>query len=392
MCLEHNMEQHTKDLMSIRENVQVIDQQLLENLATRRKLSIKIAACKANSNSGIRNFPVEHNRLGVLIEKGKELGLDAFSVSRFYQNIIEDSVLTQHAYLHRLENPGMVPEKPAVAILGGEGAYSQFAAKKYFSFTACAIEEKGKETFHDVLAAVEDGSADYGILPFMNSLTGLIEEACQALLDTDLEAVGEVYLPIEHCLLGKNWNYPISNIRNIYAHPQVFAQCRPYLNTLKGANLVPVKSTTHALVKVCEGRVNETAIGSAIAGNIFGLKTMKSNIHGDKQNYTRFLVIAKHRHRVPKEVEAKTTLAFVPEAGTLTEILLEFHDRDISLSHLETLPGGPGLWDKIYLVDILRDCEDPKTGAAIEVLKTRTDYLKVLGSYPSGRITSFFGV
>jgi len=387
------MEQQTEDLLNIRENVDILDHKLLEMIATRRRLSEKIAASKRFDGSGIRNYPIEQVRLGQLIEKGRTLGIDPFSVSKFYQNIIEDSVLTQHAHLHHLENLGSLPEEPRVAYLGGEGAYSQFAARKYFSFARHPVKEMGLPSFPEVLKTLAKGSADYAVLPFVNSLTGLIEEACDVILSHEGQVVGEIYLPVEHCLLGQNWDYPVSNIRTIYAHPQVFAQCKAYLRSLKNATLVPVESTFHALQKVSEGRVNEAAIGSAVAGNIYGLKALKSNLHGDQQNFTRFLVLANIPHKVPSSVEAKTTLAFSPEGNgmELAQILLEFHDRDIPVSPLESKPGGPGLWGRIYLMDITGRSDDPKVISALEVMKTQTGFLKILGCYPSGRITSFFG-
>ncbi len=387
------MEQRTEDLLNIRENVETLDRKLLEMIASRRRLSEKIATCKRGETSPVRNFPIEQSRLSDLIEQGRELGLDPFSVSLFYQNIIEDSVLTQHAHLHRLENLETFPETPRVAYLGGPGAYSQFAAKKYFSFSKNPLEEVGCSSFTGTIGALLDGSADYAVLPYVNSRTGLIREAAEAILAADCQAVGEVYLPIEHCLLGQNWDYPVSGIRTIYGHAEAIAQCKGYLKSLKNASVIPVESTYHALLKVAEGRVNEAAIGSAVAGSIYGLKALKSNLLGDHQNYTRFLVLASIPHKVSPSVEAKTTLAFSPvdEGRGPGEILLEFHDRDIPVSPLESMPLENGLWQRIYLIDIFGRPGDPAVQSALEVLKNQTAVLKIMGSYPSGRVTSFFG-
>lgn len=387
------MDNQTDDLITLRADFQAIDQQLLEMIATRRTLSERIASWKARQGFSIRDFPAEQNRLAILIEKGKELGLDAFSVSKFYQNFIEDSVMTQNATLHTLENNGSIPKTPKVAFLGGEGSYSQLAAKKHFSFAKKSISELGKNSFKASLQAVEEGEADYAVLPFINSTTGLIGDACDALLESGVSAIGEIFLPIEHCLLGKNWNYPTGNIKTIYAHPQVFAQCRPFLETLGNATLVPCDSTTDALKRVCEGPANQAAIGSTVAGNIFGLKVLKSNIHGERQNFTRFLVLSRTPHRVPKQVSAKTTLALVPKTtpGALSEILLEFSDREITANLLEARPAGHGLWDRVYLLDIEERLECPRLDAALKVVETKTLSLKIIGHYPSARITSFFG-
>ena len=387
------MDQQTEDLITLRADFQAIDQQILEMIATRRTLSERIAGWKAREGFSIRDFPSELDRLGFLIEKGKALGIDAFSVSKFYQSFIEDSVMTQCATLYTLENNGSIPEAPAVAFLGGEGSYSQLAAKKYFSFANKPITELGHSSFPDLLQAVVDEEADFAVLPFINSTTGLITDACNALLACDVSAVGEIFLPIEHCLLGKNWNYPTQNIKAIYAHPQVFAQCRPYLASLEQASLVPCTSTTEALTRLCEGPANQAAIGSSIAGNIFGLKVLKSNLQGDQQNFTRFLVLGKTPQRVPKQVGAKTTLALTPKANAtaLSEILLEFSDRDINASLLEALPSPGGLWDRVYLLDVEERLDDSRLEAALNVIETKTLFMKVLGHYPSARISSFFG-
>jgi len=387
------MEQNTEELIAIRENVEVLDAQLLEMIANRRRLSERIAACKRSSLKSIRNFPVEQTRLQDLIAKGGALGLDPFSVSRFYQSIIEDSVLTQHAHLLTLENLNTLPEKPRVAYLGGPGAYSQFAALKFFSFSKKPVEEVAAESFKGVIDALEAGRADYALLPYSNSKTGLIREATDALLGSPVHAVGEVYLPIEHCLLGQNHDYPVSGLKTIYGHPEAIAQCRGYLSTLKGVTVEPVPSTSHALIKVAEGRVNEAAIGSAVAGSIFGLKAIKTNIHGDQQNITRFLVVSLAPHKIPPSVEAKTTLAFCPEGegGGLAELLLEFHDRDIPLSGLESKPSELGPWERIYLMDIHGRPGDERVQTALDVLKGKTAFLKILGSYPTGRVSNFFG-
>ena len=391
------MDTTKKDLHDIREDIRTLDEQFLKIIAERRRLSHQVAISKSGNGKDIRDVEVEQLHLGELVTKGKALGLDAESVSKLYQSILEDSVLTQHATLQAAENPPEDPnedmDQPKVALLGGEGSYSQLAANKHFCHGGHTITEIACNSFEKIIRKVETGEADHGLLPVMNSLTGSFEEAYNLLRTLTLSVTGEVILPIEHCLLAKNEGFPLQDIRNVYAHPQVLAQCAGYLKQLTGATLVNCSSTTEALSRVCEGKANEVAIGGAVAGQTFGLRVLGFNIQGSRQNYTRFLVLSHQAKRVSRQVPAKTTIAVIPRqsAGGLADVLLVLKEHSINIRQMESRPSQGATWELMFFLDLEMNLRDENAPRALEGLEKKANFVKVLGCYASAEINPFQG-
>ena len=389
------METTNKDLHDIREDIRTLDEEFLKIIAARRKLSHQVAVSKSSTGKNIRDTEVEHLRLGELVSKGKAMGLDAQSVSNLYQTILEDSVLTQHATLQATENPDEVIEQPKVALLGGEGSYSQLAAHKHFGHHVGngghAIHEIPCDSFEKIIRKVETGEADHGLLPVMNTLTGSIPEAYNRLRTLTLSVTGEVILPVEHCLLAKNEGFPLKDIRTVYAHPQAIAQCASYLKQLGGATLVNCTSTTEALTRVCEGKANEVAIGGAVAGQTFGLRVLGFNIQGSRQNYTRFLVLSGEAKRVSRQVPAKTTIAVIPQqsAGGLADVLMVLKEHGINIRQMDSRPSQGATWELMFFLDLEMNVRDEIAPRVLEGLEKKATFVKVLGCYASAEINPF---
>ena len=385
------MENTNKDLHDIREDIRTLDEEFLRIVAERRKLSHRVAMSKATNGKNVRDTAVEQLRLAELVTKGKNLGLDAHSVSRLYQTILEDSVLTQHASLQTSENEDHDIAAPKVAFLGGEGAYSQLAALKHFGHLGRAVTEVGCDSFDKIIRKVETGEADFGVLPVMNSLTGSIPDAYNLLRTLTLAVTGEVILPIEHCLLAKNEGFPLSDIRTLYAHPQAMAQCEAYLKQMPQAKRVACSSTTEALVKVCEGKASDAAIGGAVAGQTFGLRVLGFNIQGSKQNYTRFLVLAREARRVSRRVPAKTTIAMIPRqsAGGLAEALDVLKEHGVNIRQMDSRPSQRATWELMFFLDLEMNLRDEIAPRVLEGLEAKATFVKVLGCYASAEINPF---
>ena len=107
-----------------------------------------------------------------------------------------------------------------VAFQGERGAYSEAAETHFFKEP---IETIPYPTLYEVLESVEIGKADYAVLPVENSLEGSVPESYDLLLTTKLNAVGEIYHKIRHCLIGLQ---KLEKIDTVYSHPQALGQCR----------------------------------------------------------------------------------------------------------------------------------------------------------------------
>lgn len=376
------------ELNDIRQAISDTDQQLLGLLAKRRALALAVAEAKLSQNKPIRDTKREQELLLSLIEKGKLQGLDAQYVTRIFHVIIEDSVLQQQAKVQGQLN-GDSTQAVRVAFLGGQGSYSYWATQKYFTRRAEQIIELGCDSFNEIVKAVETGHADYALLPIENTSSGSINEVYDILQHTRLSIVGELTHPIEHCLLGLPGT-DLSKIRQVCSHPQVIAQCSQFLLGLTNVKIDYCDSSSAAFAKVKELQdPTIIAIGGEEGGKLYGLEVLTRQLANQKDNVSRFIVVARKAVNVAKAIPAKTTFIMYTgqQPGALVEALLVLKQHGISMSKLESrpIPGNP--WEEMFYVDVAANLSDYAMTRALEELNSLTKFVKVLGCYPSDDIT-----
>lgn len=376
------------ELNDIRLAISNTDQQLLTLLAQRRQLALAVADAKLAQNKPIRDQQREQELLLSLIEKAKALGLDAHYVTRLFHVIIEDSVLQQQAKIQGKLN-GDSSQAVRVAFLGGQGSYSYWATQKYFTRRAEHIIELGCDSFNEIVKAVETGHADYAVLPIENTSSGSINEVYDILQHTRLSIVGELTHPIEHCLLGLPGT-DLSKIRQVCSHPQVIAQCSQFLQGLSNVKIDYCDSSSTAFAKVKELQdPTIIAIGGEEGGKIYGLEVLTRQLANQKDNVSRFIVVARKPVSVAKAIPAKTTFIMYTgqQPGALVEALLVLKQHGISMSKLESRPITGNPWEEMFYVDVAANLSDYAMTRALEELNNITKFVKVLGCYPSDDIT-----
>jgi chorismate mutase/prephenate dehydratase len=276
-----------------------------------------------------------------------------------------------------------------VAFLGDKGSYSYLATQKYFSRRPGELLEIGCQSFAEIIHKVESTEADYAVLPIENTTSGSINEVYDQLQHTQLSVIGELTHPIRHTLLvGANTS--IDKIKTLYAHPQVFTQCSHFLAELGNVEVKTMDSTSSAMLTVSElKRDDVAAIGSEAGGNLYGLMAIKSNLANQKENHSRFIVVARNPVVVPLQVPAKTTLVMstIQKPGALVEALLVLRENSINMTKLESrpIPGNP--WEEMFYIDVEGNVEDGPVQNALAALRGITRYIKVLGCYPSEEIS-----
>ena len=236
---------------------------------------------------------------------------------------------------------------------------------------------------------MENEDADYAVLPIENTSSGSINEVYDQLQHTHLSIIGELTHPIRHALLVVG-DGEIKDIKTLYAHPQVFAQCSHFLADLGNIEVKTCDSTSSAMLKVKEARDNTfAAIGSEAGGGLYGLTAIKSNLANQKENHSRFIVVAKSAVKVPLQVPAKTTLIMstVQTPGALLEALTILRDNNINMTKLESRPITGNPWEEMFYLDVEGNVEDGPMQNALEQLRKNARTLKVLGCYPSEEIS-----
>lgn len=270
-----------------------------------------------------------------------------------------------------------------IAFQGEKGAFSEAAAIKFWKSDIAPVPKK---TFDDVFQSVWKGGSDFGIVPIENSQTGSIHQNVDLLLEYSVSVVGEVILRIRHCLLAIP-SVRASDIRRIYSHPQALEQCSDFLSRQKNVEIIPMYDTAGSARFVAEKKIkNGAAIASVQAGKDYGLTFLKRGIENHEQNYTRFLVIS--RQALSPTRHAKTSVVFslkdIP--GGLFKALSVFALRDINLLKIESRPLRRGPWKYWFYLDFEGTMLDPACAHAIDHLGEITRFMKVLGSYPAGKI------
>ena len=231
---------------------------------------------------------------------------------------------------------------PKAAIQGEEGSFSEEAGVKYWGKSVVFVP---KQSFEEVVKAVESDETNYGLLPIENVLIGSISTTYDLLLESSLSITGEVVTPVSHFLLAME-KVPLDGIKRIYSHPAALSQCSSFLQSLKNCEIVPIYDTAGSAMKISRERDRESAaIASKLAAKIYNLEIVAERLEDHPNNQTRFIVISKS----PEETHyknAKTSVIFTTlhQPGALFKALKIFNDYGINLTKLESRPHRTEPW------------------------------------------------
>ncbi len=276
---------------------------------------------------------------------------------------------------------------------GISGAYSEIASE-IFSKQNNLKNTKiiGFPNFENIFEKVENGKLDFGIIPVENSLGGSIHKNFDLLNIYNLKVVGEVYVQVKHQLLSLK-DTKREDVKEIYSHWQALAQCANNLKTLfPNAKTIEFFDTAGSAEFIKnEKDKTKVCIASEKAGKIHDLKILQKNFHDDKENYTRFLVVAKNYAKFTNHKPAsfyKTSLIFA--GGNVTGFLFKalgcFSLRDINLTKIESRPMPKSPWKYYFYLDFEGKYDDEKVKNAINNLKEIANEVKILGSYKASKI------
>jgi len=242
-------------------------------------------------------------------------------------------------------------------------------------------------TVPDVVAAVESGDCEAGVVPIENSIEGSVNVTLDTLaFDNDgVQIRGEIVRPIRHALLAKEGT-ALADIKGVVSHPHATAQCREYLAAnLPNAAVHAANSTAEAAQIVADRGPIEpwAAIGTTLAAELYGLAVLAEDIEDRAENSTRFVVLGRSRHE-PTGSDKSSLVCYIEKdrPGSLLAILHEFSDRQINLTKLESRPTKEKLGEYCFFIDMEGHADEPPVRYAIESLRTKILQVKVLGSYP----------
>jgi chorismate mutase/prephenate dehydratase len=373
-------------LASLRGKLDRVDRRLLEVLRERLETVADIARVKAEGLSFLRDHERETELLARVEGWARELGLDGFRTHEIFREIIAMSLKAQEeALLQREQVERSARGALRVAFQGIEASYSQLAATKYFAARSSSMEFVGRRTFAEALAMAESGEVGYAFLPIENTTAGSINQTYDLLRQTDLRIVGEEILHVRHCLLGVE-GARAGTLHRVLSHPQALTQCSRFLAGLDGVELVAFEDTAAAAREVRRaGELNQGAIASFEAAEIYGLEVLEEGIADQDENWTRFVVISGLEITLDPRIPAKTSLVLTTphREGALAHCLNLLAEHGLNLTKLESRPVPSRPWEYLFYVDIEGSVESESAALGIAELRRECPYLRVLGSYPA---------
>jgi chorismate mutase / prephenate dehydratase len=348
------------ELAKLRERIDALDLEILRLVNERAGLARDIGKIKGEA---VVYRPEREAQVLRRISKNNPGPLPGGSVTRLFTEII--------SACRALE------DSLSVACLGPKGTFSEEAAIKHFGTQApaalCA-------SIDDVFRAVESGAVGYGVVPVENSTEGAVGRTLDLLLSTPLRMCGEVLLPVHQNLLGRA--AAAADIKRIYSHAQSLAQCNRWLNqNCPKAERVPVASNAEA-ARLARDDSEAGAIAGRTAAEHYGLAMLAANIEDEPNNTTRFAVVA--RQDVPPSGKDKTSfvMSALNHPGAIHELLTPLAQHQVSMTRLESRPSRTGLWEYVFFVDIEGHQRLDNVARALDEIRQRAAFLKILGSYP----------
>jgi chorismate mutase/prephenate dehydratase len=271
-------------------------------------------------------------------------------------------------------------ERPiTVAYLGPAGTYSEAALVRHFGHAARTL---GCATLDEVFQAAENGKAEFAVVPVENSTEGAVGRTLDLMIETPLKICGEVQLRIRHQLLVAPAVADLKSIRRVFSHSQSLAQCQRWLNThLPDAERVAVSSNAEA-ARLASSQADAAAIAGELAGERYGLKPLFADIEDEAGNTTRFLVLGPEEAEPSGKDKTSLVLAARNRPGAIHELLSPMARHGVSMTRLESRPSKTALWEYVFFVDIEGHQQDAPVLAALNEIREKALFCKVLGSYP----------
>ncbi|QIP30150.1 prephenate dehydratase [Deinococcus radiodurans] len=269
-----------------------------------------------------------------------------------------------------------------MAFQGNPGSYGEIAA---LNALPQVRETLGYPTFHEVARAVENGEADYGVLPVENSLMGAIHQSIDLLTETELHVTGEVVVRVSHCLMALP-GVEMADIRKVGSQQPALDQCTHLIREHGWQPLAKHDTAGSAKDLAERGARDEAAIASRRAAELYGLNILQTGVEDEPFNFTRFMVLSRHAPE-PSDAPHKTSLIFAVRhtPGFLLETLGEL--RGLNLSRIESRPRRDRAWSYLMYVDIEGKASDPQVAQALAGILVKASYAKIIGSYPAAQGT-----
>lgn len=374
-------------LDELRQKIDQVDSKLVELFEERLDLVEKIAKYKEEKGLPIfdscREKQVLEKTLSRLKNKTRAKQIEEFFknlmlISRNYQaeKIFSQEIKMKIEFDHNKKNSSQ--QRLRVCFQGLSGSFSEQALHEYFG---SEVEKVCVPQFEDVFKELENGSVDRGVLPLENSSTGSVSEIYDLLRRYDFFICGEKIIDVQHNLLGIK-GAKLSEIKQVYSHPQAFLQSSEFFKSHPEMELIPCHNTAAGaeyVKNIC--RPDRAAVASKRAAEIFQLDLIAENINYNKNNKTRFIMISTEQKLNPRNNKVSIVFALEHNVGSLYNALKYFAENSLNLVKIESRPRLEQPWQYFFYLDFEGNLEEKRVKDAIRLIENNSFYFKLLGNY-----------
>ena len=373
-------------LEELRAQLGSVDDKIVELYEERMKLCEEIGICKIENGYKTFDRQREKNTITDVMNKVSS-DINKKGIGEVYEQLLAISRKLQYKQLVEAGALGRLPfigidlldkDTARVVFQGTEGAYSQAAMEHYFGKDC---NNYHVHTFREAMEAIEEGAADYAVLPIENSTAGAVNEIYDLLVEFENYIVGETIIPIKNTLSGLPGT-DISEIERVYSKAEALMQASHFLDDHSDWQQISVANTAIAARKIRDDKDQaQAAVCSAYAAEVHGLEILEENINDDQTNCTRFIVVTNQKVFLKHAQKISICLELPHESGSLYRLLSHFIYNDLNMTRIESRPIEGKNWEYRFFIDFEGNMADPAVKNAIRGLREESRNMRILGNY-----------
>ncbi len=270
-----------------------------------------------------------------------------------------------------------------MAFLGERGTFSEEAAKELLGET---FESVPRPTFDALFTAIDEGKADFILVPLENSLVGSVHRCYDLLLESSLGIAAEIILPISHLLIGCR-GATLKSIKTVESHPVALAQCERFFTRHENLKRVAADDTAGSVRRVIEsGDLSRAAIAGKRAAHIYGGAILQEHLEDHAENYTRFALLASNPDSSNQGSKISLVVRLAHRPGALHDALRPFVRRGIDLLKIESRPIKDRPWQYNFYLDLQAPASESELRGALDEIREQAEAVRYLGRYSTVEI------
>lgn len=373
------------DLLDLRRQIDEIDARIVELYEKRMDISRQVAEYKIENGKKVFDKVREEEKLRS-VKALTHSEFNSTGIGELFEQIMSVSRKLQYRMLTEQCGSGKLPfikvdsldtGKARVVFQGAEGAYSQAAMMQYFGDQVNSFHV---ETFRDAMIAIDEGRADFAVLPIENSTAGIVSEIYDLLVEFENYIVGEQIIRIEHCLMAVPGT-KLEEIKKVYSHPQSLMQSARFLSEYNWQQ-ISMQNNAFAAQKVSGDQDREqAAIASETAAKLYGLQVLVKGVNHSQTNSTRFIIVTNQKIFLEKAKKVSICFEVPHESGSLYHMLSHFIYNHLNMNKIESRPIEGRNWEYRFFIDFDGNLSDSSVRNALRGLREEAINMRILGNY-----------